>query len=139
MQAANHQRVVRGDDELPLRGTNVLLQQIEEVVGPHRVEVRVGLVQQVERLVVLSEQQETENGQELLLTFAQLDELDSVSYTHLVDTRCQSRPSTNRSVSPTSWTRSSHEWTPAANAWTVCPPSSNVSANPSSLPLHQGS
>lgn len=49
---------------------DALLQQIEEVVGPHRVEVRVGLIQKLERLVVLGEKKETENSQELLFTLA---------------------------------------------------------------------
>ena len=91
VQAANHQRVMGRDDQLALLGADVLLEQLQVVVGPHRVEVRVGFVEEVQRLVVLREEQQAEHGQELLLTFAHLRELDARAVraldgdAHLVD------------------------------------------------------
>jgi len=75
VEAADHQRVVGGDDELPLLGADVVLEQLEEVIGPNRVEVGVRLVEQIKRLVVLGEQQQAEHRQELLLALAHLGEL----------------------------------------------------------------
>src|SRR4030095_9869192 len=75
--ATNHQRVVGCDDQLTLLSEDVLLEQFQVVIGPYRIEMGVGFVQEVQRLVVLCKEQQTEQGQELLLAFTHLRELDA--------------------------------------------------------------